>query len=414
MTGAVAALRGFGPVFALLFALQFISMGAMEMSGPFWPIQIKALSPSESVFSLAAIGVYICPMLGVSLTSAFWGRIGDRFGNRMMMVRALGGLAITQLLVAFAPDVWTILALRFLQGACAGYIAPAQAYGVQVTGGRDRASLFAWLQVATNVGSLGGAFLGGLILDALPFTAVNLTAGAVCAICAAIAWASLPAPPHGSAQGAGGAGPARAAALSEAPTIRLSVPGLLSLIGLLLASRMVLQVPFSLYMAEVYGAQHWITGLSYGLLAFGFVVGAPVWARFFAGRPPSFVLGWSVLIAAGCLAVTGLAGSARVIGLFAALYFTWGAILGGTTPALLALVSAATRGDRQGSVLGLAQSCQQGASIIGIIIGVVATQRFGLAIAFPLVAGLYGVSSLVALGLWLKSRAPTMNKGELF
>jgi MFS family permease len=126
------------------------------------------------------------------------------------------------------------------------------------------------------------------------------------------------------------------------------------------------------------------------------------------------VLGWSVLIAAGCLAVTGLAGSARVIGLFAALYFTWGALLGGTTPALLALVSAATRGDRQGSVLGLAQSCQQGASIIGIIIGVVATQRFGLATAFPLVAGLYGLSSLVALGLWLKSRAPTMDKGELF
>ncbi|OCP06347.1 MULTISPECIES: MFS transporter [unclassified Ensifer] len=407
MTSTIAALRGFGPVFALLFGLQFISMGAMEMSGPFWPIQIQQLGPS-SVFGLASIGVYVCPMLGVSLTSAFWGRMGDRYGNRLMMVRALAGLAITQALVAFAQDVWTILALRFLQGACAGYIAPAQAYGVQVTGGRDRAALFAWLQMATNVGSLGGALLGGFILDALPFAAINLTAGMVCAICAAVAWASLPVPPREPES----VDCARPTAAAQATTIRMSVPGLLLLIGLLLASRMVLQVPFSLYMAEVYGAQHWIAGLSYGLLAFGFVVGAPVWARIFEGRAPSFVLGWSVLIAAGCLAATGLAGSTRIIGLFAALYFTWGMLLGGTTPVLLALVSTATRGDRQGSILGLAQSCQQGASIVGIIVGVVATQRFGLAVAFPLVAALYGLSCLVALGLWLHSRR-SLDKGEL-
>ncbi|MQW40794.1 MFS transporter [Sinorhizobium meliloti] len=408
MSSAVAVLRGFGSVFALLFGLQFISMGAMEMSGPFWPIQIKALSPSDSVFGLAGIGVYICPMLGVSLTSAFWGRMGDRYGNRLMMVRALAGLAITQLLVAFAEDVWTVLALRFLQGACAGYIAPAQAYGVEVTGGRDRAGLFAWLQVATNVGSLGGAFLGGLILDALPFAAVNLTAGVICALCAAVAWASLPVPPQRS----GGAGPAKATMVSRAHSIGISVPGLLALMGLLLTSRMVLQVPFSLYMSEVYGAQHWITGLSYGLLALGFVVGAPVWARIFERRAPSFVLGWSVLIAAGCLAVTGLAGSTRVIGVFAALYFAWGALLGGTTPVLLSLVSAATRSDRQGSVLGLAQTCQQGASVVGIIAGVVVTQRFGLDVAFPLVASLYGLSFLLALGLWIKSRQ-SLDKGEL-
>ena len=408
MSSTVAVLRGFGPVFALLFSLQFISMGAMEMSGPFWPIQIKALSRSGSDFGLAGIGVYVCPMLGVTLTSAFWGRMGDRYGNRLMMVRALAGLAMTQLLVAFAQDVWTILALRFLQGACAGYIAPAQAYGVQVTGGRDRAGLFAWLQVATNVGSLGGAFLGGLILDALPFAAVNLTAGVICALCAGIAWASLPVLPEEADR----VKTVKAETVSRASLTGVSVSGLLMLIGLLLASRMVLQVPFALYMAEVHGARHWITGLSYGLLAFGFVVGAPVWARIFTGRAPTFVLGWSVFIAAGCLVVTGLAGLTRDLGLFGALYLAWGALLGGTTPVLLSLVSAATRSDRQGSILGLAQTCQQGASVVGIIAGVVATQRFGLEVAFPLVASLYGLSFLVALALWLKSRR-SFDKGEI-
>ena len=71
MTSASAALRGFGPVVGLLFGLQFVSMGAMEMSGPFWPIQIKLLSPSEGAFGLAGIGVYLGPMIGMSVTSAF-------------------------------------------------------------------------------------------------------------------------------------------------------------------------------------------------------------------------------------------------------------------------------------------------------------------------------------------------------
>ncbi|GLS35116.1 MFS transporter [Mesorhizobium tianshanense] len=400
MTDASAALRSFGPVFALLFALQFVSMGAMEMSGPFWPIHIKALSPSEGVFGLAGIGVYVCPMLGISLTSAFWGRMGDRYGNRLMMVRALAGLAITQLLIAFAQDVWTILALRFLQGAFAGYIAPAQAYGVQVTGGRDRVTLFAWLQVATNVGSLGGAFLGGLILDALPFAAINLAAGMICALCAAIAWASLPVPPSEAVA----AKPAKAKITAHAPTGSAPVPGLLLLMGMLLASRMVLQVPFSLYMTHHFGAQHWITGLSYGLLALGFVVAAPLWAQRFEGRSKSYVLGWGVLISAGCLAVTHLAGITGSIAFFAALYFVWGALLGGTTPVLLSLISAATQNDRQGSILGLAQTCQQSASIAGIVAGVAVTQFFGLEAAFPLVSTLYALSLLVALGIWLRAR----------
>ena len=403
MTNASAAVRGFGPAFVLLFALQFVSMGAMEMSGPFWPIQIKLLSPSDSVFGLAGVGVYVCPMIGMSLTSAFWGRMGDRYGNRLMMVRALGGLAVTQLLVAVAQDVWTIMALRFLQGACAGYIAPAQAYGVQITGGKDRASLFAWLQVATNVGSLGGAFLGGLILDSFPFAAVNLTAGAICVLCAAVAWLSLPTPTPGDVTANhGNVGTAKPVSSTGAP-----IAALLALMGMLLASRMVLQVPFSLYMTQVFGARHWVAGLTYGLLACGFVVAAPLWARLFENRAPSHALGGNVLISAACVLVTHLAGSTSSVAVFALLYFCWGMLLGGTTPVLLALISVTVANDRQGSVLGLAQACQQGASASGIIAGVAVTQLFGLEAAFPLVATLYALSFLTALGTWLKAAYST-------
>jgi MFS family permease len=164
-------------------------------------------------------------------------------------------------------------------------------------------------------------------------------------------------------------------------------------------------------MTQVFGAEHWITGLSYGLLALGFVAGAPVWAWLFERRAVPYVLGWSVLISTGCLIVTCLAGSTGSIGLFAILYFAWGVLLGGTTPVLLSLISAAVQSDRQGSILGLAQTWQQGGSVAGIIAGVSATQFLGLQATFPLVSILYALSSSVALSIWLKARRSAKKGG---
>src|SRR6185369_5696854 len=105
-------------------------------------------------------------------------------------------------------------------------------------------------------------------------------------------WLSLPVPTPGAvAANSGNGGTARPAASTGAP-----IAAVLALMGLLLASRMVLQVPFSLYMTQVFGARHWVAGFTYGLLACGFVVAAPLWARLFENRTPSYVLGGNVLI----------------------------------------------------------------------------------------------------------------------
>ncbi|MEX6368026.1 hypothetical protein AB6F62_07960 [Providencia huaxiensis] len=72
-------------------------------------------------------------------------------GNKAMMIRALLGLAITQFLLSFCNDPWLILLLRTVQGACAGYIAPAQAYDVSVTDPKKRTQLlpsYKYLQIS--------------------------------------------------------------------------------------------------------------------------------------------------------------------------------------------------------------------------------------------------------------------------
>ncbi|WP_339858269.1 MFS transporter [Thalassospira alkalitolerans] len=385
----------------LLFVIQLVSMGAMEMSGPFWPVHLRSLSHSDGVFTFASIAVYVGPMLGIMLTSTFWGRLGDRYGHKAMMMRALLGLAITQLALAYANDVWLILMLRFFQGACAGYIAPAQAYGVSIESPAKRAKLFAYLQVSTNVGSLGGALVGGVILDHAAFFWINFSAAVLCAACLVSVWILLPvvAPKDRARAAITNATPVEKVSILRSPQI----VSLLTILGVLLLGRMVTQSPFSIYVLSIFDVGNWVVGLCYGLLALGFVTSASLWARYFEGRTARDVLGGMCLVIAGCVVVTLLAGFTRSIFVFTAMYFVWGVLLGATTPVLTALVSRAAGDHRQGHVLGLAQSTAQFASIAGIALGGWFSQAAGLSNIYFLVGFVYAMG--LVLTVFVRARA---------
>ncbi|WP_448646654.1 MFS transporter [Pseudomonas mohnii] len=381
----------------LLFAIQLVSMGAMEMSGPFWPVHLRGLTTSESVFSFASIAVYVGPMLGIILTSAFWGRIGDRYGHKLMMIRALAGLSLTQLGLALFSDIWVILILRFLQGAFAGYIAPAQAYGVSIETPSRRARLFAILQISTNVGSLLGAVVGGLILDYATFFWINIIASALCAVCTVIAAVTLPdVPPVKKAPTADKATPTGRSGSVWQGSPLLS---LLGVMGILLLARMLPQTAFSLYVSSVFEVSNSVVGLCYGLLALGFILSATAWSRYFEHRGQQETLQRMTYVVLGCIALTAVAGITRNPLVFVVAYFIWGVLLGATTPVLMALISKTADSSQQGHVLGIAQGTAQFASIAGISAGGLLSQVYGLQYTYLFVCLAYGVALIPIVAL---------------
>ncbi|BEM62263.1 MFS transporter [Serratia marcescens] len=385
-----------------LFIVQLLSMGAMEMSGPFWPLHLESMTSTE-LLSIAGTGVYIAPMLGVMLTSTFWGRVGDKTGNKVMMIRALMGLALTQLGLAFANEVWLVLILRFLQGTCAGYIAPAQAYGIAMVPAAQRTRLFAWLQVSTNAGSLAGAIIGGAILDLLSFFWINVSAFIICTLCALIVLFILPADaPHEVSSTSA----VHSKDKKRTPTgINNGViVGLLTVLGLLLMSRMITQTPFSLYVSTVFNAPNWLTGLAYGLQATGVIVSASLWARLFEAHDIASTLYRMVGVIMGCILVTLLLATVRETRWFIGLYFLWGILLGATTPVLTALISRTTAEGMQGYILGVVQSISQFASIAGIALGGVVLLWPGLSALFLCVAVMYSMTLIITLKISRSSR----------
>ena len=383
-----------------LFAIQLLAMGAMEMSGPFWPLQLRALGDAPGGLALASAVAYAGPLVTAMLFTPVWGRIGDRVGHKPMLLRALLALAVTQLWLAFASSGAVILAVRLLQGALAGFIAAAQAYGAGIVPRAERGALMARLQVATALGSMLGPLAGGLVFSAFGFAAVNAIAAAICLACAACAACVLPAARPASAPPRAALPSASRAAAEVLPAsgtaMRSVVAGLLAGIALVQAGKMMPQGFFSLYAEQVLHAPPWLTGLSYGATATGLCLFAPFWAKQFKNKPRDWVLQRIEWICWACAAIVAVQAVGRSIALVLAARLAWGAAMAALLPVFYGLLSQEADDARQGRVLAAGNSAAKAGALLGAAAGGLAMAWLPLEHIFWSVAALY---MLAALGM---------------
>jgi MFS family permease len=343
-----------------LFAIQAISMGAMEMSAPFWPLYLRELgSLSGAALAWAGGLAYAGPMAMAIVSTPLWGRLADRTGHKPMLLRALIGLLITQLGMAMANDVVTVLLLRLAQGALGGFIAAAQAYGASLVSREKRGGLMASLQVATALGAMAGPLLGGLLYDAVGFRALNVAAGILCAACAVAAGLGLPASPPSQLRRDG-------EAASPAPFAYGALVGLLSAIVLVQAGKMMPQVFFGVFAEQVLRAPSWLTGLCYGATALGLCIAAPFWGRRFEALPRHQVLCQVEAISWICAAVVGLQAISTQLTVFIAARACWGVCLAALLPVFYGLLSREADAAHQGRVLGAGNSAAKAGALLGV------------------------------------------------
>lgn len=381
-----------------LFLIQLVAMGAMEMSGPFWPLHLRQLGHlSPAALAWASTLAYAGPMVMAMLMAPLWGRWGDRTGHQPMLLRALAALALTQLWIARTDDAIVLLAARLAQGGLAGFIASAQAYGGALVGKTERGALMARLQVATAIGSVLGPVLGGWLYDAYDFRTVNLSAALVCAVCAVLAWIALP--------------PVPAPQSKLAPDLaRLGAPALTPVLGLLLAIVLVQagkQMPqafFGVYAEQVLQAPAWVTGLCYGATALGLCIAAPLWARRYARRSENEVLRELELVCWASVAVTAAQALSSNVPLFVLTRVLWGVCLAALLPVFYGLLSGRADTAHQGLVLGAGNSAAKAGALLGIGLGALALARLPIRYAFWPLAASYVIAAL-AIRI-IRRRAP--------
>lgn len=145
----------------ILGALTAFAPLSIDMYLPSFPTLEKDLSATSSAvqFSLAAF------FIGLALGQAFYGPLADRFGRKRPLYAGLTLYVLASIGCALAPNIETLIALRFVQavGGCAGIVI-ARAMVRDLFDHHSSAKVFSMLVLVLGVAPILAPVAGGYML----------------------------------------------------------------------------------------------------------------------------------------------------------------------------------------------------------------------------------------------------------
>jgi DHA1 family bicyclomycin/chloramphenicol resistance-like MFS transporter len=178
-----------GLICVVITGLVALAPMSTDIAIPALPAIGRALSASPGEVGLV-ISLFA---LGVGLMQLVYGPLSDRYGRRRVLMAALVIYLVATVGIVLAPDIESLIALRFLQaiGACAGTVLGRAI--VRDMFDRDRAGqVLGYVMTAMTLLPGLGPIVGGELLVAFGWRAVFgliLAIGMVIAFCA---WRYLP------------------------------------------------------------------------------------------------------------------------------------------------------------------------------------------------------------------------------
>lgn len=149
-------------VFAVT-AASFMGYTGFTLVMPFLPLFISELGVTDvgEIAMWTGLSLGVTPGLTALLAPA-WGRLGDRFGRKIMVERSLVSFVVLFAAMAFVTSVWQVLAVRAIQGLFAGYGSLSVAMAAE-SAPRDRMpNAIGAVQTAQRIGPGVGPVIGGV------------------------------------------------------------------------------------------------------------------------------------------------------------------------------------------------------------------------------------------------------------
>ncbi|MGM9384195.1 MFS transporter [Streptomyces antibioticus] len=159
-----AASGAFGPLglFTVLLgaALPLVDFFIVNVA---LPTIAADLSASESVLELVVAGYG----LAYAVLLVLGGRLGDLFGRRRLFLAGMAAFGVTSLACGLAPDAWSLVAARIVQGASAAVMVPQVLATIQAaTEGPRRARAMSLYGATAGLSMVAGQILGGVLVAA--------------------------------------------------------------------------------------------------------------------------------------------------------------------------------------------------------------------------------------------------------
>jgi MFS transporter, DHA1 family, multidrug resistance protein len=383
-----------------MVGIQFVMTMAFSMLTPIMPLFLPVLG----VTSVRAIDLWAGTLAGVtSFVAAFasplWGRLADRRGRKLMLLRSSLAVGVFAGLMGVATNVWQLLAFRALMGVFAGFSSSAIAL-VASQAPEDRLGFaLGWLSTGQLVGSLVGPLMGGVLADVtgsyrIPFYCTSATI----LVSTSFVWFGVHERFVAPGRNRGGR-----SVLNSLIAVARS-PGLLALFFVLLMAQFsvrTVQPVVTLYVQELVGPRPDIatlSGIAFSITGLANVVAAP-----FLGNKSDKIGYRRVLLICllGATLTTLPQAFTSSYWIFTAQRFAVGLFIGGILPTANALVGRLVSRAERGTVYGITSSAMFLGNSLGPISGGAVAAAFGLRWVF-LVTGAVLLANLV----WVYCRVP--------
>lgn len=164
----------------VLWIGNFMVMGSVTMVTPFLTMYVQELGVHDPDEVAAWAGlIFAANFVTLFLFQPLWGSLADRYGRKLMLLRAGFGIAVIVGLMGFAASPWQLLALRLLSGAVSGFTPAATALAAANTPNERIGFALGVLHSGNVSGTVLGPLFGGLFAEWIGFRHSFVVTGAV-------------------------------------------------------------------------------------------------------------------------------------------------------------------------------------------------------------------------------------------
>jgi MFS transporter, DHA1 family, multidrug resistance protein len=366
---------------------SFTTIVAMTLLLPFLPLYVAELGVSDQASIAQWSGVaYGATFFAAALVAPLWGRLADRYGRKLMLVRASLGMALAMSLMGMAHNIWELVGLRLFAGFAGGYSSGATILVATQTPKQRSGWALGMLMSGIMAGSLVGPLIGGTLPPLIGIRGTFWLAGGVIFL-AFLATTFLIKEEKRSALTKKAAVEASWAQIPDKrPVIAMLAMGMLLTFG-----NMSLEPIITLYVGQFVDASRvtFVSGLTMSAAALGAILSA---ARL--GKLADRVGHWQVIIVTLAISALLLIPQAFVTAgwQLVALRFLMGLSLGGLMPCVTSIIRLSVPDAIVGRVLGYAVSSNFVGQVAGPLLGGFVGGHIGLRAVF------LGTGLLVGLG----------------
>lgn len=373
---------------AVCFFGSFTTIVAMTLLLPFLPLYVEELGAGGHAAIVQWSGIaYAATFLAAALVAPLWGRLGDRYGRKLMLVRASLGMAVCMSLMGMVQSVEQLVLLRLLVGFAGGYASGSTILVAMQTPKERSGWAIGVLSAGIMAGNLVGPLVGGGLPPLIGIRATFLLSGGIIFITFLATSLMIKEEQHVQVKTKPRPTGAWQAIPDKRPVIAMLFTGML-----LMFANMSIEPIITVYVAQLVDEQGKVTliaGIVMSAAALGSIMSSSK-----LGSIADRVGHWNVVTVALAVAALLLIPQAFVSESWQliTLRFLMGLALGGLLPSITSVIRHNAPDQVGGNVLGYAISAQYAGQVAGPVIGGFVGGHFGMPAVF------LGTSALMVLG----------------